>query len=131
MLDKNRIFYLVAFIAFTYFALNFFMTSYQRKVISANGSPVTVKVTGVPNCGRSSNTMDVKYKQKVYNINIGKNDCIEGRYKNGDKIEVLYSKEYDKMQLPSEKSNLLYWMSIIFFIIPLYFLIEIVKPFKK
>lgn len=131
MLDKNRVIYLIAFIAFTYFALNFFRTSHQGKVISANGSPVTVKVTGVPNCGRSSNTMDVKYKQKVYNINIGKNDCIEGRYKNGDKIEVLYSKEYDKMQLPSEKSNLLYWMSIIFFIIPLYFLLEIVKPFKK
>gem|GEM_PF-2094188 len=131
MFDKNKVIYLIAFIAFTYFALNFFKTSYQGKVINANGVSVVVEVDGVPNCGRSSNTMDVKFKQKIYNINIGKNDCIEGRYKNGDKIEVLYGKEYDKMQLPSERSNLLYWMSIIFFMIPLYCLLQIIKPFKK
>lgn len=131
MLDKNRVVYLIAFIAFTYFALNFFRTSHQGKVINANGVPVVVEVLGMPNCGRSSNTMDVKYEQKVYNVSIGKNDCIEGRYKNGNKIEILYGIEYDKMQLPSERSDLLYWMSIIFFIIPLYCLLQVIKPFKK
>lgn len=131
MLDKNRVFYLVAFIAFTYFALCFFRTSHQGKVINATGVSVVVEVDGVPDCGRSSNTMDVKYRQKSYNINIGKNDCIEGRYKNGDKVEALYGKEYDKLQLPSERSELLYWMSILFFVIPLYCLIQIIKPFNK
>ncbi len=131
MLDKNRVIYLIAFIVFAFFALNFFRTSHQGKEINNNGISIVVEVVGVPNCGRSSNTMDVKYKQKLYNINIGKNDCIEGRYKNGDKIEVLYGKQYDKMQLPSERSELLYWMSILFFAIPLYCLLQIIKPFKK
>ncbi len=131
MLDKNRIIYLAAFIAFTYFGLNFFESSYMGKEINENGIGKQVEVASVQNCGRSSNTIDVEYDLKTYTINIGKNDCIEGRYSIGDKIVVKYSSEYDKMQLPTERTNLVFWMSILFFLIPLYCLVQIIRPFKK
>jgi hypothetical protein len=131
MIDRNRVIYLLAFIAFTYFALNFFNSSYQGKIISENGINKTVSIIDIPDCGRSSNSMDVEYNNKKYNINIGKNDCIEGKYKIGDRVNVLYSSIYDKVQLPSERSSLLYWMSILFFLIPVYCLFQIIRPFKK
>lgn len=131
MLDKNKVLYLIAFIAFTYFALNFFENSYTAKMISENGILRIGEIASIPNCGSSTNTMDVKLNQNIYNVNIEKNKCIQGFYRIGDRIEVMYSEEYDKAQLPTEPSTLSYWTSIIFFLLPLYFLFQIIKPFNK
>lgn len=128
---NNRFIYFIGFIAFSYFALNFFESSYQGKVISSSGVTIVVEVDGFPKCGRSGGTMKVKYEQKLYSINIGINDCVQGRYRHGDKVEVLYGKIYDKMRLPSERTELLYWMSIFFFTVPLYCLLQLIKPSKK
>jgi len=125
--SKNRILYFIGFLIFTYFAVNFFESSYQAKMIKKYGVTVISIVSELPNCGRSSNTVYVEYNSKKYNINIGKNDCIQGNYKIGDRIKVVYSSSYDKMQLPTETVELGYWLSIAFFFIPLYFLYKLIK----
>ncbi len=131
MLIKNRIIYFVAFIAFTYFGLIFFETSYISKEIYENGIDKQVEISSVPNCGSSSNTVDVEYHLKTYTIKIGKNDCIEGRYSIGDKLMVKYSSKYDKMVLSTERTTLAFWMSVLFFLIPFYCLVQMIRPFKK
>lgn len=130
MIERNRALYFIAFIAFTFFGIQFFQSSYQSKKIKENGISVTAIVSGIPDCGRSSNTMEVKIKENLYSINIGKNDCIKRRYQIGESVEVLYSSTYKKAILPSERTTLLYGMSLLFFIIPAYCLHQIFRQFK-
>ena len=130
-MNTNRILYLIGFFVFSFFALNFFESTQREKTINETGIPVLAKVAGVPNCGRSSNTIDVKIEQKTYNISIGKNDCIQGFYKVGDTLKVLYSSVYDRAQRPEQFTYFSYIVSILFFCLPIYFLLLLIKPFKS
>ena len=126
----NRVFYIISFLIFTFFGIVFLRSSYQSKKLRENGTSAKAVVSETPDCGRSSNTMEVKLKENIYSINIGKNDCINGRYRIGDSVEVLYSITYNKAVLPTERTNLLYWMSLLFFIVPIYCLYQVLRQSK-
>ena len=126
-MNSSRVYYLVAFVLFTYFSLQFFQSAFVGKEIALNGIKVNTHVVKLPKCGRSSGTMNILYKDKRYDIKIGKNDCIQGKYSIGDQVEALYSQNYDKLQLTTEKVNVIYVLSLLFFLVPLFCLFKLIK----
>ena len=96
-----------------------------------NGILTNAEVYKRPECGKSSNTMKVLLDRKVFTLDIGKNDCIQGQYSIGDVVEVLYCRECGQAILPESNAIFRYWLSLVFFAIPLYLLILLVFSFKK
>ena len=130
-MNSSKIYYLVAFILFTYFSLQFFQSAFIGREIATNGIKVETRVVQLPTCGRGNGNMNIVYKDKFYNIKIGKNDCIQGKYRIGDEVEALYSISYDKIQLATEKVNFNYVVSILFFLVPLFCLFKLLKKNKN
>ena len=65
-------------------------------------------------------------KGKEFNIKIGKNKCIQGFYKLGDKIKVIYNEYYSAVIMPYENAKVGLYMSLLFFLIPICFLYYLV-----
>ena len=122
--------YLVLFIAFTFFSIKFFEASYRDYNIKDHGIESIATIKDIPNCGRSSGSVDVILNDEKYLLNIGINDCIKRKYKIGDKVTVLYSSTYNAIILPNAKVNLVLYMSLLFFLLPLYSLYHLIKPRK-
>lgn len=123
----SKVIYLILFVGFSFFSIQFFNSALINYRISQYGSKQLAEVIEVPNCSRSSNSFYVKLKEKKYLTEIGKNDCIQGKYLIGQKIEVLYSSDYDKIVMPNSKTKLIFYMSLAFFLLPitsLYYLIR-------
>ncbi|MCB0541399.1 MAG: hypothetical protein KDE33_28085 [Bacteroidetes bacterium] len=59
MKGGNRVFYVISFLIFTFFEIVFLRSSYQNKKIRKNGISTKAVVSETPDCGRSSNTMEV------------------------------------------------------------------------
>ncbi len=58
---------------------------------------VIAMVVDLPLCGGASNNIIVEYKGKRYKVSVNKNDCIQGRYKIGDKINTIYNPPLDEI----------------------------------
>jgi hypothetical protein len=86
---------------------------------------VTVKTNG--NCGRSGGSIEVTLNGKVYHLGIRRNDCISGKYRIGDEVKVLYGASYDYIILPETKTELGFYMSLLFFILPMYCLVKTIR----
>lgn len=123
----SKVIYFILFVGFSFFSIQFFNSALRNYRISQHGSRQFAEVVDVPNCSRSSNSLYVKLKEKKYLTEIGKNECIQGKYLIGQKIEVLYSSDYDKIIMPYSKTKLVFYMSLAFFILPiasLYYLLK-------
>ncbi len=123
--------YLVLFITFTFFSIKFFEASYRDYNIKEYGIESIATIKDIPNCGRSSNSVEVLLNNEKYILKIGKVDCIKGKYKIGDKVTVLYSSAYNALILPNAKVKLILYMSLLFFLFPLYCLYHLIKPKKN
>jgi hypothetical protein len=130
-MNKKKLLYLILFIAFAFFSLNFFKSSRLKYMTKESGVLTKAEVYNRPECGRGSATADVIIAERIFTIDIGINDCIEGVYSIGDELEVLYCKKCGTAILPHSKANIRYWFSIVFFALPLYFLIILVSSFKR
>ena len=84
-------------------------------------------INSIPKCGKSSNTVEVLLFGKNYEIRIGKNKCFDGFYQLGDPVNVIYSDIYDGAINANANVKIGYWMSICFFIMPIYFLYKIIR----
>jgi RNase P subunit RPR2 len=84
-----------------------------------SGVLTKAEVYNRPECGRGSATADVIIAERIFTIDIG------------DELEVLYCKKCGTAILPHSKANIRYWFSIVFFALPLYFLIILVSSFKR
>ena len=130
-MNKKKLLYLILFIAFAFFSLNFFKSARLKYMTKEDGVLTRAEVYKRPECGRSSNTMDVLIDGRTFNLDIGKNDCIQGKYTIGDIVEVLYCKECGEAILPETNAKFRYCLSIAFFALPLYFLIILISSFKR
>lgn len=130
-MNKKKFLYLGLFVAFAFFSLNFFKSAKLKYMTKEDGVLTQAEVYKRPECGRSSNTMEVLLDGRTFNLDIGKNDCIQGKYSIGDIVEVLYCKECGEAILPGAQASFRYWLSIAFFALPLYFLIILVSSIKK
>lgn len=123
----NKLFSLILFIGFTFFSLQFFNSALVNYRVSQYGVEHFAEVIEIPNCGRSSNSMYVKFKNKKYLTEIGKNKCIQGEYQIGQNVKIIYSKDYDKIVMSGTTTNVSLYLSIAFFILPiasLYYLLK-------
>jgi hypothetical protein len=123
----NRLTYFALFIFFGFFSIKFFETSLRDYTIKLNGEEKIVKILSNGNCGRSGGTIKVLLNDKSYSLNIGINDCISGKYQIGNEISVLYGAQYDYIILSEGKMVLGLYMSLAFFLLPLYCLFKIIK----
>jgi hypothetical protein len=131
MINKRKLLYLVCFLVFTYFAQRFFKEESLRYKTFKEGVITEAVVNKRPKCGRGPALAEILIEKRIYKITINVNDCINGVYKIGDKIEVLFCKECDTAILPFYSAKTSYWISVVFFIVPLYFLIILIGPFSK
>lgn len=126
-MNKTKILYLILFVSFSFFASVFFKSARLKYLTKETGVKTMATIDALPECGKSSNTMEVFLEKKNFTVDIAKNDCIQGKYSIGDKIEVLYCYKCDMVVLPSSKTDFRYGLSIFFFVIPLYFLFLLLK----
>jgi hypothetical protein len=127
----SRSMYFICFMFFSFFSTIFFETSLRDYRIKKYGDERICTVLTNGNCGKSGGTIKVSMQKKEYNLSIGRVDCVENYYHIGDDIKILYDYNYDYMILPTEKVELGLYMSILFFMLPLYCLYQLVKPSKK
>ena len=90
-----------------------------------NGELKTVKVLNLN--GARLCIATIEYLNKVYRVEIAKIDCFENRVMIGQSIELRYMKSLDKFIIPTLKTQLIYFMSLVFFVVPLYFLLKMIK----
>jgi hypothetical protein len=74
---------------------------------------VTVEVVDLPLCNKAG-TIIVRYKGKDYSMGIGINDCINGKYMIGDKLEAEYNPKLDDMQPKYILSYGAWWLLLLF-----------------
>lgn len=92
-----------------------------------------VEVVGViidrPNCGKI-NKIRVSYLGSVYKLSVPKNSCINGEYVRGENISVKYNSKIDHMILDTSYLNtqIGYYLSIVCFLIPIFFLVLLIRP---
>ena len=94
------------------------------------GIVVEAEVYGRPKCGSARGRVEVLVDKRVLVAFIPKNPCLEGLYRVGDKIEVYYSKEYDAAVQTDYPVTVRYWTSILFYVVPLYFLYHLLRVNK-
>lgn len=78
-------------------------------------------------------TADILYNNKSYSVELAKNACYENEIRTGKVIQLKYLKEYDKFIIPESNTLIMYYISFLFFIVPLFFLIKILRStfYKK
>ncbi len=123
----NRKIYFVLFLLFAFFSYFFFKTAYRDHKISIGKIAKNVLVVSKGNCGRGGGTIKVKYESKIYTLGIGRNDCINGKYKIGDQIIVLYGEQYDYFILKDMNTISSLYLSIAFFFLPIYCLYKLIR----
>lgn len=113
-------------------ALQNFKNSYiEFKLANTEGKKVAVEVVGIPNlCQRRNNRITVQYEKKKYSVLISNKACIEGRFRIGDKVEMIYIPRFDKLFIESSTSKFNFILSIALFLIPIVFLVLLIRPRK-
>ena len=127
----SKLTYFLCFITCAYFSTLFFDTSLRNYRIKKFGEEKFCTVLNRGECGKSGGTIKVSLHEKEYNLSIGRVDCIEGNYSIGSQVKNLYGRDYDYMILPEDKAELGFYLSLLFFILPLYFLYQLIKPLRK
>lgn len=127
---NQRILYLVGFIISSFVGLKFYQSTFDSFITKEKGEFVTVEIIENPICGRN-NKVQVLHMGKEYSVQVSKNKCIEGKYHIGDSVDMIYYKPLDHFILPYNNVKLGYYLSIFFFVLPIYFLFELIRPFKK
>lgn len=69
----------------------------------------------------------VEYLQKKYFVEIAKIDCYDNRIIIGQVIELKYLNAQDKFINPNENTKFMYYISLVFFLVPIYFLLKMIK----
>lgn len=84
---------------------------------------VRAKVVDLPLCG-ASNIITVEYDNKRYDVSVSKNECIQGKYRIGDYLNVMYNSRLDRMNafpLGSYRLNMFFLCLVgVLFLIYLY-----------
>ncbi|WP_417612051.1 hypothetical protein [Owenweeksia hongkongensis] len=125
---NRKALYLLLFVTFAFFSVIFFKTERAEYLTKESGINVIGRVLTRPECGRGSGTIELKIHKRILKVKIGKNDCIEGKYSIGDDVEVIYSAVYSCAVLPTSNTNFSFVLSIVFFLVPAYFLVLLIKP---
>lgn len=126
-----RLLYLIGFLVFGFLAQDNFRDNYiEHKVSQSEGVIVMVKVIGIPNlCGRRNNRILVEFEDRNYSILISSNQCATNTFTVGRTTKLMYVKRFDHMFV--EKINSVsYILSFLFFLLPIAFLIMLLKPIK-
>lgn len=113
------------FLFFFVISILFYQDSVENNYIQMNGELKTVKVLNLN--GARLCIATIEYLNKVYRVEIAKIDCFENRVMIGQSIELRYMKSLDKFIIPTLKTQLIYFMSLVFFVVPLYFLLKMIK----
>lgn len=127
----SRLNYFFCFLFFAYFSTLFFDTSLRNYRIKKSGEERVCVVLDRGDCGKGGGTLKVSINQKEYKLSIGQNDCIEGYYKIGSEVKVLYDYDYDYIILPEDKAELGLYLSLIFFLLPIFCLYKLIKPARR
>ena len=130
-MSKNRILYMILFVLFSYIALIYFDGQREKMAIQKFGSIRAAMITDRPNCGRSASSVMVLLDNRTYDVEIGINKCIQGYYRIGDKVEVMYHPSFNRVILPTKNVKFGYIISILFFIVPLYLLGKLIFNFRR
>ena len=127
----SRLSYFFSFIFLSFFSTLFFDTSLRDYRIKRYGEEKNCVVLTSGECGKSGGTIKVLMQTREYKLSIGRVDCIENKYRIGTTVKVLYGYDYDYIILPEEKAELGLYMSVLFFILPLYCLYQLIISFRK
>ena len=128
MSRSSSLFY---FILFCFLSALFFYTALRDYRIKKYGEEKNCIVLTSGRCGKSGGSIKVLMQTREYKLSIGRVDCIKNKYRIGTTVKVLYGYDYDYIILPEMKAELLLYMSVLFFILPLYFLYQLIISFRK
>jgi len=95
MMSKNFPLSFVFLIGLVWTTVNLKKASTRLQFEEFN-QPVKVQVVDLPLCGRSG-VIVVEYKNKKYHAAIGRTDCLAGKYRMDDTLDVIYNSRLDEM----------------------------------
>jgi hypothetical protein len=128
-----KYFYVLGFLIFSFLTLQNFKSKHiEYKLAKTEGEKAIVEVTEIPDlCQRRNNRLSVKRDKKEYSVLISNKKCVEGVFKVGDKIEMIYVPRFDKLFIQKPTSKFNYILSIAFFLIPIGFLAALLIKRRK
>lgn len=122
----NRLIYFIGFMASLFFATNYLINSVQINEALKYGIDTEAEIIELPVCNAKSSVY-VKLNRKKYNLILGKNQCIEGGYRIGDRIPVIYYSKLDKVVSNGTNGQFGILVAMIFFLLPLFCLYKLIK----
>jgi hypothetical protein len=115
----------IYFILFFVISILLYKESLEKNSIQTKGRIVKVAIKNIQ--GGRLCTGVVDFNEKSYSVEFAKNDCYNNSLSIGSKIELRYLDEIDKFIIPSSNTIVMYYISLAFFTVPLFFLLKMIK----
>ena len=113
-MNDHQIYKIGFFLSFIFFL---FLTeeNYTDVLTKKSGKLVTVEIYSQPICGRSMNKMDVKYLNEIGFVDVSKNKCINGYYKVGELVDVIYHTGINHFVMPYLPINRIIFLNFLLY----------------
>lgn len=108
-IDRNDILLLAVVLAVILWVV---YSSVMGLMIKYDGEKVTALITRVPNECHKTNTITVMIENKLFNMQIRKEECREGIYSVGETVEVLKHKYFDELAWPNSNPELRFMLAV-------------------
>ncbi len=113
------------FLFFSIVSIIVYDESKQKYQIQLNGEIIDAILVNIKP-GRLC-TATILYDNRYYSVELAKSDCYDNEISTGKKIKLKYLKNADEFIIPESNVTMIYYLSILFFIVPIAFMLKIIR----